>query len=102
MNGKKARTVSSTVALMKFQVGVSALLVVFGIWFPFYIGEKYGNGSFPLYDRFGSVTGEANYLAMSVGVGLFAVAIGAIGILMAKKALKRMRSGGAEERRRDS
>ena len=85
------KKVSITAGMMKFQVWLSAMFIAIGVAFPLYIGVKYGAGNFPLYDHFGSVIGEANYLVMSFGIGLFAIAIGVIGVLMALNALKKMR-----------
>lgn len=91
------RRKSGAVILMRLQIIISVLFVIFGALFPFYIGHRYGMSAMPVYDRFGAVIGESNYLLMSIGFGLFAIAIGSLGVTMALRTLKRLQIRSEEQ-----
>ena len=83
-----SRSLARSRSILRLQVAVSTLCVIAGVAFPIYIALVYGIGAYDFYDRSGSVAGRASYFLLSIGLAFFAVAMGLIGILMAKRAIK--------------
>ena len=82
--------------MLRWQIVVSWIFVLIGFSVPVHVAVKYGVYTVEIYDRSGAVIGTANYLVLGAGLGLFAIVMGAIGILMARRSLKKMnkRDGG--------
>lgn len=74
--------------LLRIQMTVGAFFVVLGMAFPFIVIYMHGTGSAVVYDRFGNAIGTANYLLLSVGLGLACIAMGSIAIMMARRSLR--------------
>lgn len=76
--------------LLRIQIYLGALFVVAGAVFPFYIAGRYGWERAQIFDRFGTPIADASYILLGLGFGLFAIAMGCIGIYMARRSLRAM------------
>jgi hypothetical protein len=77
--------------LLRWQIFVSWIFILIGFFVPIHVAIKYGASSGEIRDRSGVVIGTANYLLLGIGLGVFAIAMGAIGIAMAKRSLTQIK-----------
>jgi len=77
-------------ALLRIQQVVSIAILVGAFAFPGYILYRHGLSVLPVYDRYGNVIGQANYFFVSIGMSIFAVAIGWICFKSARRALQQL------------
>ena len=76
--------------MLRWQIIVSYFFILLGVFVPVHVVMKYGLSSAEIYSRSGAVVGTANYFILGIAFGLFVIAIGAMGVLMAKRALRKM------------
>ena len=75
---------------MRVQQAVSIAILAGAFVFPGYILYRHALSVLPVYDRYGNVIGQANYFLVSIGMSIFAVAIGWLCFKSAQRALQRL------------